>query len=62
MSIQGPAGASGQPPGCGDSGGQLSAPGFSLFPEPLAPVGAALVITGEAGPALPLGTRIQIPV
>lgn len=38
--------------GCGASGGQLSAPGFSLFPEPMAPVGAAL-ITAEAGPALP---------
>lgn len=40
--------------GCGASGGQLSAPGFSLFPEPMAPVGAAL-ITAEAGPALPPG-------
>ena len=53
-SVQGPLERQACRLGCGARGGRLSAPRSSLFPEPVAPVGAALV-TGEAGPALPPG-------
>ena len=59
MSIQVPPERRASRLGCGGCGGQLSSPGFSLFPEPLAPMGAELVITGEARPALPPGTQIE---
>lgn len=46
--------------GCGASGGRLSAPGSSLFPEPWPPW-VRHFLQGRPGQLCPPGTRIRIP-